>query len=252
MKKSLFLFAALLLVLASCSKLERNEKKYLDGMQSDNIEEAATAFNEFCEWVKSDKSTMTYDFSRMREELGMRILDTSDGRLRFYSWETGRGDITRTYANIVQWLTPEDHLVGYSGALDLMLTGHKANIAKQKSLAHSIDTIYELKVANQPVYVVVQSYINEDGKGMSYASAVINERMRLTALPFFFNGIENAGNREYNDNGNIKKADLIKWDAKAGKLYSYLTDDSCNIIPGKYEVYVMGDNQLVKQEEAQQ
>lgn len=75
--------------------------------------------------------------------------------------------------------------------------------------------------------------------------------MLLKILPFFFNGIETAGNRGYVDDGKVNKKDLIKWDAKEGKLYSYMTDDQNHVIPGKYETYVLGVNQFTKVDEPQ-
>ena len=243
MKKIGFLLTLLIVLMASCNQAEMKEKKFLKGMQSEDFEVSNQAFEEFCQWLQNDKATMTHDFKLMREAIGLNVQTSDDGQVRCYSWETGRGDTTRTYANIVQWLAGEN-LVAYNGPIDALLTGRKPQINHQWSLAHSIDSIFEIKDAKQPIYMIVESYINESGMSFYYVSAVVNKGLTLSILPFFFNGIETAGNREYKDDGKVNKADLIKWDAKEKKLYSYLTDDSARIIPGKYEVYQLDNTQF--------
>ena len=248
MKKTILLFSILTLLLSSCSKLERNEKKYLDGIMSDDYETSAQAMTEFTEWIKEDKSTMTYDFNLMREKLGMKIVDSPDGKVRCYSWVTGRNDTTVNYANVVQWLM-NDQLVAYSGPIDVMLTGRKANLARQWSLAHSIDTIYQIDGPKENIYLIQESYINELGMSFSYVSAAVNRGLALKILPFCFNGIETAGNRKYIDDGTVNKKELIKWDAKAQELYSYMTDDNDHVIPGQYETFKFDKTQFVKLDE---
>jgi hypothetical protein len=238
---SLLIVATLL----SCSKAEMKEKKFIKAMQSENFDEANQAYDDFCKWIQSDKSTMKHDFKLMRDALGMKVLTSDDGKVRLYSWVTSRTDSTCNYANLVQWLTG-DNLLAYNGPLDAMLTKRKPNIKRQWSLAHSIDTLFEIQDAKQPIYMIVESYVNEEGMSFSYISAAVNSGITLSVLPFFFNGIETAGNREYIDNGKVNKADLIKWDAKAKKLYSYLTDDSAHVIPGQYEVYELSNDRFVK------
>ena len=245
MKKTIIMLSMLALVLASCSKADRNERKYLDGIMSDNYEESAQAMTEFTEWVKADKSTMTHDFNLMREKMGMKIVDSPDGKVRCYSWVTERGDTTTSYANIVQWLMG-DKLVAFSGPIDALLTGRKPSVAHQWSLPHSIDTIYQIEGGSEPIYLIEESYVNEKGMSFSYISAAVNRGLALKILPFFFNGIETAGNREYVDDGKVNKRELIKWDAKGRKLQSYLTDENNHVIPGKYETYVLGKTQFTK------
>lgn len=247
MKKTLLFLAIVTLTLASCSKQERTEHKLVKAILSEDYETSSAAMNEFCEWIKADKSTMTHDFYFSREKLGMTVNTSSDGMVRTYSWITSKGDTITNYANVVQWLTG-DAMVGYSGPLDALLTGRKPNIKRQWSLAHSIDTIIDIQEASQPIYMFVESYVNEEGKSFSYISAAINKDGVLKVLPFFFNGIETAGNREYIDDGKVNKKDLIKYDDKAKKLYSYLTDENLHVIPGKYEVYGLTPTQFVKME----
>lgn len=238
---SLLIFATLL----SCSKAEMKEKKFLKAMQSEDYEVANQAFNDFINWLQSDKSTMNHDFQLMSEAFGMKVRTSDDGQVRCYSWETGRNDTTRTYANITQWLSGEN-LVAYNGPIDALLTGRKPQINHQWSLAHSIDSIFEIQEGKQPIYLIVESYINEVGMSFSYVSAAVNQGLKLSILPHFFNGIETAGNREYVDDGKVNKADLIKWDPKAKRIYSYITDDSARVIPGKYEVYQLDKDQFTK------
>ena len=250
MKKTVILLAMLGLVLSSCSKLERNEKKYLDGILSEDYATSNQAMAEFNKWMTADEATMTYDFNLMREKLGMKIVDSPGGKLRCYSWITSRGDTICNYANIVQMIV-NGQMVGYAGPLEVMLTGRKPAVGRQWSLSHSIDTIYQLEAKPQPIYLIEQSYVNETGLSFSYLSAAAPNGVLLKILPFFFNGIETAGNRGYVDDGKVNKKDLIKWDAKEGKLYSYMTDDQNHVIPGKYETYVLGVNQFTKVDEPQ-
>lgn len=247
MKKTFLLLAILTLTLASCSKQERTERKLVKAILSEDYETSSAAMNEFCEWIKADKSTMTHDFNYSREKLGMKVNTSSDGLVRTYSWITSKGDTIINYANVIQWLSG-DKIVAFSGPLDVMLTGRMPTIKRQWSLAHSIDTIFDIQEASQPVYMFVESYVNEEGKTFTYISAAINKKGVLKGLPFFFNGIETAGNREYFDDGKVVKKDLIKYDEKAKKLYSYLTDENLHVIPGKYEVYELTPTKFVKKE----
>lgn len=247
MKKTALLLILIVLAIASCSKQERTEKKLVDAMLDDDYEASYAAMDEFFNWIKSDKSTMSHDFNYSKKKLGLKVNTSSDGQVRCYSWVTGKEDSISTYANIIQWLYG-DNLIGFSGPLDAMLTGRKPTIKRQWSLAHSIDTIYDIQEANRPIYMFVESYTNEEGLTFTYISAAINKGLKIEVLPFFFNGIETAGNREYIDNGKYSHKDLIKWDAKAKKLYAYVTDDSRHVIPGQYEVYDLTATQFVKAE----
>lgn len=234
-----------MLALVSCSKLERNEKNLVQAMLNEDFETSNQGLDDFYKWLQSDKETMTYDFSLMREKYGMKVNTSSDGVVRLYSWVTNPGGETKNYANIAQWLM-NDQMVAYTGPIDALLTGRKPNIKRQWSLTHSIDTLYTIPEATQPIYMVVESYVNENGYTFVYISAFINQGMKLSIMPFFFNGIETAGNREFIDDGKVNKAELIKWDDKARKLYTYVTDDSLRVIPGKYETYALGPKQFTK------
>ena len=248
MKKTVLLLAMMVMVIASCSKLEHNEKKYLEGILNEDYNTSAQAMNDFIQWIKNEKATMNYDFPLMCEKLGMKVVESPDGKVRCLSWITSKNDSITNYANVTQWLLGEDYIV-YDGPIDAMLTGRKPDVRFQWSQPHRIDTIYQIEGANVPIYLIEESYVNEVGMSFSYISAAVNSRLTLKILPFFFNGIETAGNRQYIDDGKVNKKDLIKWDAKAKKIYSYLTDENDHVIPGKYETFVLGEHQFTKVEE---
>jgi len=233
------------LVFGSCSKQQRTEKKLVDAMLSDDYETSFQAISDYSDWVKSDISNMTYNFSYSREKLGAKVNTSSDGKLRSLSWVTNHGEVYDTYANILIW-TVNGNLIGFNGPLDAMLTGRKPSIKHQWSLAHSIDTIYDIQDATQPIYMFVESYVNEEGKTFTYISAAINQGLKLSIMPFFFDGIETAGNRPYVDDGHVDKSQLIKWDNKTKMLYCYVTDDNERVIPGQYEQYALSSTQFVK------
>ena len=239
------------MALGSCSKQQRTERKLVNAIMSDDYETSIQAINDYCAWVKSDSSSMAYDFGYSREKLGMKINTSSDGKMRSFSWVTNQGEVFDTYANILVWNTG-GKMIGYSGPLDAMLTGRKPMINHQWSLAHSIDTIIDIQDATQPIYMFVESYVNEEGKSFTYISAAINQGLKIAVLPFFFNGIETAGNRPYVDDGHVDKSQLIKWDNKTKMLYCYLTDDNERVIPGQYEQYALSTTQFVKVEKGEE
>ena len=243
MKKLAFFFTAFLLVMASCSKMERNEKKFLKGILSEDFEESANANHEFSQWLGKDKATMTHDFNLMREKLGLKVTTSADGLLRCYSWCTNSSSETPIYDNVVQWLY-DNHFVAYSGPIDYLLTGRKVDIKKQSSLGHSIDTIFQINSDDKPVYLIAQSYFDNGNKKHAYVTAAHLVDYKLMILPTFFDGIEFAGNNEFIDKGNTPIGDLFKWDEKSFKFYAYQTDDSLNLIPGKYTTYVLGNNRF--------
>ena len=242
MKKIAFLLALLVLVMGSCSKLESNERKYVKGMQSKDLEKSNAAYDDFCQWMQKDKETMTYDFQLMKKELGMKIVSSPDSLVRCYSWVTDNNGKDFFYANVVQWLVGKS-FVAYTGALDILLANSKTEAKKSSSFAHSIDTIYMISGGNVPVYLIAQSHFVK-GKRRAYVSATCINGVKLSLMRFFFDGMDVAGNADFVDNGEISIGDLFKWDEKAGKFYAYQTDENDNVIPGKYTVYELGNDRF--------
>lgn len=252
MRKTALFLTLLLLVTASCSKVERNEKKFLKGILSENYEESAAANQEFSNWLTVDKETMTHDFKLMRDKLGLKIVTSPDSLVRCYSWTTSSNSESPAYDNVIQWMAG-DNFIAFGGPIDYLLAGRKSNIKRQFTLGHSIDTIFEITGGNHPVYLIAQSYVNNEGKRRAYVSAAYLQDVRLMLLPYFFDGIEFAGNHEFVDQGNTPIGDLFKWDDKNRKFYAYQTDDSTNLVPGKYTVFVLGNERFARlQEEEQQ
>ena len=245
MKKTVLFIALIALALASCSKLEQNEKKFLKGLTSEDYEESVKAFNEFCSWLEHDKSTITHPFNLMREKMDMTIATSGDGNLRIYSWPSGGTDSVTIYANVSQWKVGEN-FVGYHGPIDKLLAGRSADVKKKGSATHRIDTIIDIQLPDKTVYLISQSYVNTRGMRRAYVSASYIEGVVLRLLPFFFDGVEIAGNNEFNDQANTPISTLFKWDEKAKRFYAYQTDDNNNLIPGKYTVYELGNNQFTR------
>lgn len=246
MKRLVFIVSLIALTLASCSKLERNEKKYLEGMMSEDYETSIKAFDEFADWMLNDRSTMTYDFKLMREKMDLKIVSSPDGHLRLYSWPTSVNEKVKVYANLSQW-TSGDNFIGFNGPIDKLLAGRNAKIKQHSSLAHSIDSIYQIQVGKQTVYLIAQSYHNTDGNYRAYVSATFIDGVVLRLLPNFFDGIEIAGNYEITDaDGKVNAADLFKWDDKAKRFYAYQTDDSNHVVPGKYAIYQLNGDRFIR------
>ena len=242
MKKTALLLALLVLVMGSCSKMKSNERKYVKGMQSQDVETSTTAFNDFCLWMQKDKETMTYDFPLMKEAFGMKIVSSPDSLVRCYSWVTDDNGKDVFYANITQWMLGES-FVAYAGPIDYVLANRKADLKNYSSFAHSIDTIYMISKGNVPVYLIVQSYF-DDGVRRAYATASRISGLKLSIVPFFFDGLDVAGNADFVDDGKVSIGDLFKWDEQTGKFYAYQTDDNNHLIPGKYTVYELGSNRF--------
>ena len=243
MRNTAIIFTMLLLVMASCSKMERNEKKYIKGIMSDDFETSATANQEFGNWLSQDKETMTHDFALMREKLGLKVVSSPDGLIRCYSWCTNISSENPVYDNVIQWMAG-DNFVAFNGPIDYLLAGRKSDLKRQYSLGHSIDTIFEITSGNHPVYLFAQSYVDGEGKRHAYVSAAFLQGVRLMLLPYCFDGIEFAGNNEFVDPGNTPIGDLFKWDEKSKRFSAYQTDDSLKVIPGKYTVFVLGDERF--------
>lgn len=245
MRKSFILVTLVALTLASCSELERKEKHYVDAMTSDNYEDVYKAYDEFADWLEHDSTTMNYDFNLTREKIGMKVQTSADHQVRCYSWVTNGTGQVKNYVNVVQWKDGAKFL-SYCGPLDAMLTGRKPQVDKQWSVSHSIDSIIDLNMGEKPIYMIFQSFSDSQGLTFYYVSAVTQQGIGLANLPFFFDGIETAGNRGFINDGSVNMAELIKWDAKSKKLYAYLTDDNNKVIPGQYETYVLGKDRFTK------
>lgn len=239
MNKTLIFFAILAMALVSCSKLESNEKKYLEGMQSQDLEKASQAFNEFCHWLEQDRETMTYDFPNMREKMGLKAVSSADGRVRCYSWNTTPTDSLHIYADVTQWTTSEN-FIAFAGPLDKLLSN------KKNPVAHMVDTIYSLKLGDRDIYLIAQSFVNKYGHRRAYVTACTITDIRLMPLAFFFDGIDNAGNEEFNDNGTYPIDKLFKWDEKSGIFSTYTTDGNYNLIPDKFIQYKLGNNRFTR------
>lgn len=250
MRKTALFFTLLLIVMTSCSRMESNEKKFLKGMQSEDYETSTKAFEEFTNWLQTDKSTMTHDFMLMQKELGMKVATSPDSQVRCYSWLTGEEGGAHSYANVVQWMWGEK-FVGFCGPLNRLIANRKDDFDKEFARAHSIDTIFEISSSSQPIYLIAQSYINANGKRRAMVSAVVVAGTTLAALPTFFDGMEIAGNYEFVDSVKTPIGNLFKWDEKKGSLQAYQTDDKYNVIPGKYATYVLGKERFTRLPEEQ-
>ena len=251
MKKIALFLTLLLLVTASCSKNERNEKKFLKGILSESFEESAAANQEFSLWLSSDEGTMTYDFPLMREKLGLKIVTSPDSLVRCYSWCLNSNSENPKYDNVIQWMA-QGKMVGFSGTLDYLLAGRKNDLKKMSSFGHSIDTIFEITIGKRPVYMIGQSFIYDGQKRKAYVSAAYLNGVQLMLLPNFFDGIEFAGNNVFFDDGSTPVSDLFKWDEKTLQFKVYQTDDNYNIIPGKYAVYQLDKHRFVRLPEQDQ
>ena len=244
MNKTVIILALLALLVASgCSKMERNEKKYLKGIQSENYEESNNALNDFCKWLQTDKKTMSYDFALMKERMGMKVVTSPDSLLKCYSWKTVETENSEAYACVMQWMAG-DRFIAYRGPLDDLLARRQATIKNQTSLAHSIDTIYEIRTGNIPVYLISQSYTSNKGKRRAYITAAFFNGLSPQVMPFFFDGVDIAGNSEFKVQPGITTGDLFKWDEKSNRLYVYQTDDKNRLITGEYIVYQLDSNRL--------
>ena len=250
MRNAISIFALCLLMLASCNGPEHKEKKFLADMQSEDYEKSNQAFNEFCMWLQNDSSTMSYDFPLMRDKMSLKAVSSADHNLRALSWITGVNDGMPSYANLLQW-KDGDNFIGFCGPVDALLAGRKATIKNQASLPHRLDTIFQIDGGNFPVYLLVQSYLNTDGKYRAYTSAMHIKDISLRLLPSFFDGNEIAGNYEYNNDGSINAANLFKYDATTKTFYAYQTDDNGNILPGQFMVYQLQGDRFVKIETAE-
>ena len=251
MRKTALFLTLLLLVAASCSKNERNEKKFLKGLLSESFEESATANQEFSYWLSSDEGTITYDFPLMREKLGLKIVTSPDSLVRCYSWCLNSNSENPKYDNVIQWMA-QGKMVAFGGTLDYLLAGRKNDLKKMSSFGHSIDTIFEITIGKRPVYMIGQSFIYDGQKRKAYVSAAYLNGVQLTLLPNFFDGIEFAGNNVFFDDGSTPISDLFKWDEKDRKFYAYQTDDSSKLIPSKYTVFVLGEERFSRLPEEEQ
>ena len=251
MKKIALFLTLLLLVTASCSKNERNEKKFLKGILSESFEESAAANQEFSLWLSSDEGTMTYDFPLMHEQIGLKVATSPDSVVRCYSWCLDRSSENPKYDNVIQWIA-QGRMVAFSGTLDYLLAGRKNDLKKMSSFGHSIDTIFEITSGNHPVYMIAQSFIYDGKKRKAYVSAAYINGVRLMLLPNFFDGIEFAGNNVFIDDGSTPISDLFKWDEKSKRFYAYQTDDSSKLIPGKYTIFELGSERFSRLPEEEQ
>lgn len=245
MRKTALFLTLLLIVTASCSKNERNEKKFLKGIMSESYEEAAAANQDFNKWLSSDEGTMTYDFPLMREQIGLKVATSPDSLVRCYSWCLNSNSDNPKYDNVIQWIA-QGKMVAFSGTLDYLLAGRENDLKKMSSFGHSIDTIFEITSGNHPVYMITQSFIYDGKKRKAYVSAAYLNGVKLTLLPNFFDGIEFAGNNVFIDDGSTPISDLFKWDEKSKRFYAYQTDDSSRLIPGKYTVFELGTERFAR------
>lgn len=243
--KTVFIWTLMIMALASCSKVERNEKKFLKAMQSDDYQTVTDGYKEFTDWMQRDKSTMNYDFPLLQENLNMKIATSQDGHLRCYSWPTSTSNGLKVYANLSQW-TAGDNFIGFNGPIDQLLAGRKGDLQHKHMMGHSIDSIIDIQLGQRTCYVIIQSYKNTEGRYRAYASVTHIDGVVLRLLPFFFDGTEVAGNYEFISGGNVKTSDLFKWDPQTKRFYAYQTDDNYKIIPGKYTAYQLGADRFTR------
>lgn len=135
MKPYLFASSLLLFVGNSCQQpivsnnsqkdftIINNESQILNFAQQDSLMAVSILENEendssstikfsqrFLTFLEQNQSTISYDFPKLKET-GMYIVNSSDGKLRIYSWDDNQGGSMRYFNSIFQAKLPENQIL---------------------------------------------------------------------------------------------------------------------------------------------
>lgn len=66
-------------------------------------EESGSCGYELIDYVRGNTSTLDYAFDKLNKDTEVSILTSSDGKVRFYTWDTGTGGTSPNYAAYVQY-----------------------------------------------------------------------------------------------------------------------------------------------------
>lgn len=155
MKKSLFLILFFLtshFALSQVGNLPKTEDFFIGKYQkiSDEQDSEIKAnlsldyFETFKDFLSKNPKSFTYNFSKLKNESGLSVVTSKDGKLRFYSWDTQMGGTMKIFAQIIQFQT----------------NGKVVTISNNsENDAYFVSKIFDVNLNNKKYYLVISNGI---------------------------------------------------------------------------------------------
>jgi len=155
MRNSFFLLLLFLtshFVLSQVGNLPKTEDFFIDKYQKFSEEKdfeqkaklSLDFYETFKDFLSKNPKSFTYDFQKIRKEIGLYVATSKDGKLRFYSWDTEMGGTMKDFAQIIQF---------QSNGKVIAIPNNSGNDA------YFISKIFETNLNNKKYYLVISNGI---------------------------------------------------------------------------------------------
>jgi hypothetical protein len=113
---------------APYSSLEEAENKIILLSQYPYNKTKFDYYDEFIDFLTKEPASISYQFERIKQKLGVDIKTSDDGKLRMYGWDNGTGGTCIFYTNVFQYVCG-DSVFTKVCSLPTILSGKDCEIA---------------------------------------------------------------------------------------------------------------------------
>lgn len=234
---------------APYSSLEEAENKIILLSQYPYNKTKFDYYDEFIDFLTKEPASISYQFERIKQKLGVDIKTSDDGKLRMYGWDNGTGGTCIFYTNVFQYVCG-DSVFTKVCSLPTILSGKDCEIAGGGSEPTKIYTL--TKPDGTTLYLLkfwYRMWSFHFGETL-YAVTIKNDS--LVAAPLFSTaeGLKSEWDVKYRSNEGYAdyervldgNAIYIDWDTKQiyipqveSKEEEYSTEEF--FVTGRYDCY---------------
>ncbi len=168
------------------SDLKDAEKKIVE-----IYERTSSCGDELMSLVKSDPATLSYTFVKADKSTNISFNTSMDGKVRFYSWDTGMGGTSPAFTSYIQYES------GYSIVTDFFVpcgesryicAGDVRRDGYQVYDGFDVNNLYQIDTPDGPVYIAIAYYRSSSIEGSQTAVAFRIENGKPVKIDFMVDG----------------------------------------------------------------
>lgn len=193
------------------SDLKEAEKKIID-----IYERTGSCGDALMSLVKSNYTTLSYPFVKLRESTNIGFNTSRDGKVRLYSWDTGMGGTSPDFVSYLQYES------GDTVVADFFVPCGDSRYICEKDVrkdgyevydGFDINNIYQIDTSEGPAYIAVAYYRSSSAEGSQTAVAFRITDGKPTKIDFVTDGNkENRVEADYNIPDWYFTTDGLGWD----------------------------------------
>lgn len=239
----LFIFCFSNFLLAQVGNLEKTEgyfiEKYNKMTSEDDFDSKANLsldfFETFKDFLSKNDKSFTYNFEKIKKDVGMNVVTSKDGNLRFYTWDTEMGGTMKNFAQIIQFKS--------NGKIQTLSNSSDSD-------AYFISKTFDVNLNNKKYYLVIsngifstkdvsqaiQAYRIDNGKLIDSDKIFKTKKQTLNRIESQFDFFSVVDRPE-------RPLELITFDEKTNSIYIPLVNDKGEV-SSKRLVYQKKGNYL--------